>query len=69
MSVKKIGVLWLRFFTIFPLIIFFQFEISVAAIDQTIAKLPYVSTGALQKLGVKYAARLASEIPLTKEPY
>lgn len=57
------------FFHYFPLIIFFQFEISVAAIDQTIAKLPYVSTGALQKLGVKYVARLASEIPLTQVPY
>ena len=57
------------FFHYFPLIIFFQFEISVAAIDQTIAKLPYVSTGALQKLGVKYVARLASEIPLTQVTY
>ena len=42
---------------------FFQFEISVAAIDQTIAKLPFALTGALQTLGEKYAARLASGIP------
>ena len=46
-----------------PFIFFFQFEISVAAIDQTIAKLPFTSTGALQILGEKYAVRLASGIP------
>jgi len=40
-----------------------HFEISVAAIDQTIAKLPFASTGALQILGERYAARHASGIP------
>ena len=51
------------FFHFFAFYFFFQFEISVAVIDQTIAKLPFASTGALQILGEKYAARLASGIP------
>ena len=54
----------LTFFIFLPFINFFsQIEIGVAAIGQTIAKLPFASTGAPQLLGGKYVARLASGIP------
>ena len=60
---KKCHMVALIFSHFFAFIFFFQFEISVAAIDQTTAKPPFASTGALQILGGKYAARLASGIP------